>query len=208
MTPGWYVAALFWSGVLIGPTLYAAEHPVAWLLAGMLTVQCFVPVAAPTAVGGEPSSDAASAATVTPRAPAAPLAWKDLPAGQQELLRSHAKDWDSLAPARQQALARGAQRWLSMDPAVRAAARERFQTWRHLPVERRELIRRRWERFQQLDPESQALVRGNFNAYMRLPPWKRRMLRERWLSATPEERSRMLERMHERHAHLHRPPAP
>lgn len=172
----------------------------AWLLMGILLAPCGV------ARAQVAPADAGSPPVATTHAPAAPLAWKELQPGQQQLLRPYAKDWDSLPAARQQALARGARRWQSMDPAARAEARERFQTWRNLPERRRELIRRRWERFQQLDPESQALVRKNFEAFTRLPPEKRRMLRERWLSATPEERARMLERMRERREHQHRPP--
>ena len=171
-----------------------------WLLAVILLAQCVVSGArVRAAVADSPAATAVGT-------PAAPLAWKDLDPGQQQLLQSYSKDWDSLPVARQRALARGARRWQSMDPASRAAARERFQTWQSLPEERRELIRQRWERFQQLDPESKALVRQKFQAYMRLPPERRRQLRERWLSMTPEERARMLERMKERHPH--RPPAP
>ncbi len=165
-------------------------------------------LSAPCAMTGARAASATdplpAAGLPAPAAPAAPLAWKDLPANQQELLHAYAKNWDTLPPARQQALARGAHRWLSMDPQERTQARERFQNWQKLPEERRELIRQRWERFQQLDPESKALVRENFNAYMHLPAGKRRALRERWLAATPEQRERMLERMRERRAHPHR----
>ncbi|HEV7432791.1 MAG TPA: DUF3106 domain-containing protein [Steroidobacteraceae bacterium] len=171
-----------------------------WLLLGLLLASSAMPGARVAAA----VTDSAPAAIA--KAPAAPLAWKDMQPNEQQLLQSYAKNWDSLPPARQQALAHGAQRWLSMDPTARGQARERFQTWQKLPEERRQLIRKRWERFQQLDPESRSLVRENFNAYMRLPPGKRHMLRQRWLAATPEQRARMMERMRERHGRQHRPP--
>jgi hypothetical protein len=172
----------------------------AWALMGVLLTQCVVP-------GAAVAADTPAAASNS-RAPAAPLAWKDLQPNQQQLLQPYAQSWDSLPAERQQALSRGARRWLSMDPAQRAEAHERFQAWQKLPEQRRQLIRQRWEHFQQLDPEQKALVRQNFKAFMRLPPEQRRKLRERWLAATPAERARMLERMRARHAHEHegRPP--
>ncbi len=171
----------------------------AGIVFGILLAPCALPGARALA------ADAVSAPS-TPSREQSALRWGELQPNQQQLLQTYAKDWDSLPPARQQALARGARRWLSMDPAARAEARERFQKWQKLPEERRQLIRKRWERFQQLDPQAKALVRQNFNAYMHLPPAKRRALRERWLSATPEQRARMMERMRERQEHQHRPP--
>jgi hypothetical protein len=131
-------------------------------------------------------------------APAAPppggVAWSSMSAPQQQALGHFQEQWGSLPPERQQALATGAQRWLSMTPAQRGEARERFQTWQRLPPEQRALIRQHWQRFQQLPPEQQQAVRQNFRAFSRLPPAQRAQLRERWLNATPQQRSQMLQR--------------
>jgi hypothetical protein len=176
-----------------------------WLACALLALASGMSNAWADAADDGAAPEMAAGTPAAAPAPPAPLAWKSLPAEQQQLLQSHARDWDTLPAGRQRALAHGAQRWLQMDPAQREQARERFQTWRALPEERRELIRRRWERFQQLDPESQALVRENFRAYAQLPPWKRRMLRRRWLEATPAERAHMRERLAQRREHRRDP---
>jgi len=120
--------------------------------------------------------------------------WSALSAPQQQALGQFQGQWNSLPPERQQALATGSQRWLSMTPQQRDDARQRFQTWQRLPPEQRELIRQRYQRFQQLTPSEQQAVRQNFRAFSSLPPGQRAQLRERWLNATPQQRSEMLQR--------------
>ena len=62
-----------------------------------------------------------------PSAAAPPVPWSGLSAGQQQLLRPYANQWQSLTPERQAALARGSQRWLAMPPEQRDLARQRFR---------------------------------------------------------------------------------
>jgi hypothetical protein len=50
-------------------------------------------------------------------------------------------------------------------------------------------------------------VRQNFHAYSGLPAAQREQLRQRWLSATPQERTQMLQRQRaQRVQHAARPP--
>jgi hypothetical protein len=60
------------------------------------------------------------------------------------------------------------------------------------------------EKFRALSPDEQNIVRDNFHRFQNLPAEQRRSLRERWQSATPAERQKMIARVRARRVH----PAP
>lgn len=138
--------------------------------------------------------------------PPPPVNWSALPEQQQKLLENFHGQWDSLPPARQQALSAGAARWLQMSPEQREGARGRFQNWQRLPPPQQSLIRQRWQRFQQLTPEQQAAVRQNYHAFSGLPADQRERLRERWINASPQQRTQMLQNQRARRMQRSLPP--
>lgn len=128
----------------------------------------------------------------------AAVPWSALSPAQQRLLGQLHARWSRLPPARQRALARGSRRWLRMTPAQRHQAQKRFKQWRRMSPKQRALLRHRWRRFQALPARERAAIRRSFHAFQRLPARRRRALRERWRSATPTERQRMIEQMRQR----------
>jgi len=129
----------------------------------------------------------------TPVAPA-PIAWDELDAPTQALLAGQAQAWAGMPATRQRALVDGAQRWSGLDGIGRAQANERWQTWRSLTPGQRKRMRKAWERFRVLDPEQQRLVREAFFRHQHLPVDERRSVSDRWMSMTPEEQMRAIER--------------
>lgn len=124
----------------------------------------------------------------------APIAWEALDAPTQALLAGQAQGWAELPAARQRALVDGAQHWSALDGIGRAQANERWQTWRQLTAGQRKRMRKAWDRFAALDPEQQRLVREAFFRYQQLPVDDRRSVSDRWMSMTPEEQMRAIER--------------
>lgn len=148
----------------------------------------------------------ASRAPAAANAPAPPLAWSSLSAGQRRMLGPLQGQWNRLHPARQHRLAERALHWVSLPPRHQQQIRERLRRWAAMtPAERRQL-RENARAFRNLTPAQRAKVSEAFRKFQSLPPDERRALRERWRRMTPEQRHRWAAEHSYRSGHAH-PPA-
>jgi predicted choloylglycine hydrolase len=74
-----------------------------------------------------------------------PIAWGDLTAEQQRVLKKFEGRWNNLPPHKQNKLSRGAQNWQNMTPEKQNKIRERYKWYKDLPPEKRESLREKWQ---------------------------------------------------------------
>ena len=72
-----------------------------------------------------------------------PIAWGDLSAEQQQVLKRFEGRWSELPPKKQNKLLRGAQRWQTMSPEKQNKVRERYKWYKDLPPEKKRKIARK-----------------------------------------------------------------
>ncbi len=85
-----------------------------------------------------------------------PIAWDELSAEQQRVLKKFEGKWSELPVHKQNKLSRGAQNWQNMSPEKQDKVRKRYKWYKDLPPEKKERLREKWK---SMTPEERKAFR-------------------------------------------------
>lgn len=104
-------------------------------------------------------------------------AWKELPAGHQQILSPLAGEWDNLEPWRRKKWLGIAERYPSMSAKEQARIQRRMKDWAKLTPEERRAAREKYKKLKKAPPERREAVKQRWQEYKALPEEEKQRLK-------------------------------